>query len=380
MRLFSLTVLLILLFSNSVFSQVKTGAENTEQYFPLLKDKRLAIVANRTSVVGRSHLIDTLSKMGFDIKIIFAPEHGFRGNIGAGDHVADTIDQITGLKIVSLYGKRYIPRDTDIQNVDVVIFDIQDVGVRCYTYLSTLHYIMDASAKFNKQLIVLDRPNPNGFYIAGPVLDLKYKSFVGLHPVPLVYGMTIGEYALMINGERWLNDSAQCRLIVVPCVNYQHSVRYHLPIAPSPNLKTMGAVYHYPSLVLFEGTVVNVGRGTDFPFEVYGHPCYNEGNIQYTPQNTLGAINPPHVNLLCNGKDLRGDTSQFTLKYIIDAYHNISCEKVFFNSFFRNLIGTNLLQQQIINKLDEIEIFQTWEKDLDTFKLKRKKYLIYKDF
>jgi uncharacterized protein YbbC (DUF1343 family) len=356
------------------------GAYHTSEYIKLLKNKNIAIVANQTSVIGTRNLVDSLLSLGVKVRKIFTPEHGFRGLIGAGETVIHETDIATGLPIISLYGKTYKPKATDLMDVDIIVFDIQDVGVRFYTYLSTLHYVMEACAENHKQLIVLDRPNPNGFYIAGPVLNLKYRSFVGLHPVPIVYGMTIGEYAQMINGEKWLKNEVQCMLTIIKCDNYNHKSKYILPIAPSPNLPDMKSIYLYPSLALFEGTIVNVGRGTTFPFKVFGHPCMVKGNITYTPKSMPHVKEPMHQNKACNGLNLLNDSTLFTIKYIQFAYNNIHCEKSFFNNFFLNLSGTDRLKTQIIENISEEEIKKTWQEDIDRFKLIREKYLLYKDF
>ncbi len=360
------------------FQKIIPAAELTSQYYPLIKNKRVALLGNQTSKIGNIHLLDTLLKSGINVKKIFCPEHGFRGNLGAGEKVKTSIDSATGIHIISLYGKHFKPKPAELSDVDVVIFDIQDVGVRFYTYLSTLHYMMEACAENNKKLIVLDRPNPNGFYIDGPVLNLKYKSFVGLHPVPIVYGMTIGEYALMINGEHWLKNKIHCNLTVIPCNNYTHSSRYELPERPSPNLLNMHSVYLYPSLALFEGTCINVGRGTSFPFQVFGHPLLKYCDFTYTPDSK--ELNQERI---CQGVDLRKynlpDSDKFTLKWIIFAYDNFPKNQDFFNEFFYNLSGNDELIKQIMQGTSEIEIRKSWKNDIDKFKEIRKKYLLYKD-
>ncbi|MCX6295522.1 MAG: DUF1343 domain-containing protein, partial [Bacteroidetes bacterium] len=275
-------------------NDLKVGADRTTEYLPLLKGKTVAVVANQSSLIKNTHLVDSLISIGVNVKKVFCPEHGFRGLVDAGENVANVKDPKTGLSIISLYGKNKKPSTADLKDVDIVIFDIQDVGVRFYTYLSTLHYVMEACAENNKQLIVLDRPNPNGYYIDGPVLEDAYKSFLGLHPVPIVYGMTIGEYAQMINGEGWLKAGVKCKLKVIPIVGYTHKDLFELAVRPSPNLPNMSSVYLYPSLGLFEGTIVSVGRGTDLPFQVIGHPTLTKTNYTFTPQPKPGAMEPKY--------------------------------------------------------------------------------------
>jgi uncharacterized protein YbbC (DUF1343 family) len=358
------------------------AAERTDAYFSMLKNKKVALVGNQTSRVGNVHLLDTLLRSGITVRKIFCPEHGFRGNISAGERIKNDTDPSTGIRIISLYGKHNKPRPSELSDVDVVLFDIQDVGVRFYTYLSTLNYVMEACAENNKKLILLDRPNPNGFYIDGPVLDLKYKSFSGLHPVPIVYGMTIGEYALMVNGEKWLKDGIHCDLTVIPCKNYSHQSKYELPVDPSPNLTNMKAVYLYPSLALFEGTSINVGRGTDFPFQVFGHPELEQCIFTFTPKSTPAAKGALHQDTLCYGIDLRNYSfvgfGYFTLQWLIFAYNNFPEKSTFFNSYFLNLSGNNELMKQVKAGLSEEEIRKTWQPDIEKFKVTREKYLIYK--
>lgn len=361
--------------------EIIPASERTAEYFPILKNKNIALVGNQTSKIGTTHILDTLLKSGIKVHKIFCPEHGFRGNVEAGEKVKSTIDSVTGIHIISLYGKHFNPKTSDLSNIDIVLFDIQDVGVRFYTYISTLHFIMEACAENNKKLILLDRPNPNGFYIDGPVLDLKYKSFAGMHPVPIVYGMTIGEYAKMINGEKWLKKGLQCDLTVIPCLNYNHKSRYILPERPSPNLPDMQAIYLYPSLALFEGTCINVGRGTSFPFKAFGHPLLQQFNFTYTPLSTHQSKTPPHENVLCNGIDLRQtmlpDSDKFTIKWLIFAYNNFPKKQEFFNNYFYNLCGNAELINQIKNALSEEEIKKSWEEDIKKFMAIRSKYLIY---
>ncbi len=375
-----------LLQSMGQLHNISVGAENMNEYLPLLKSKRVAIVGNHTSLVNNVHLLDTLLSRKVKVVQIFCPEHGFRGTADAGQVVANSKDKKTGIKIISLYGQNKKPKPVDLQKVDVVLFDIQDVGVRFYTYISTLHYVMEACAERKKTLIILDRPNPNGFYVDGPILELKHKSFVGLHPVPLVHGMTIGEYAQMINGEKWLANGVQCSLKIISCENYNHNTRFKISLAPSPNLRNPRAVYLYPSLGLFEGTVINVGRGTDFPFEVFGHPKLKNAGYEYTPTSKPGARNPPHKGQICYGIDLRQypDSTewnhQFSLRWLIFAYNNVPDKKNFFNAFFTNLAGTPTLRILIESGMKEEDIRKTWTAKLDEFKLIRRKYLLYDDF
>jgi uncharacterized protein YbbC (DUF1343 family) len=373
-------------FTNS-FSQIITGAEQTNLYFPLLQGKRLAVVANQTSVIGKIHLVDTLLACGMNIQLVFGPEHGFRGNADAGEQIESTIDPKSGLKVISLYGKHKKPTSDDLAGIDMVIFDIQDVGVRFYTYISTLHYVMEACTENKIPLLLLDRPNPNGFYVDGPILDTEARSFVGMHPVPLVHGMTIAEYALMINGEGWLKDHTCCDLLVVPCKNYSHKITYPLPIKPSPNLPTYRSVLLYPSLGLFEGTMMSLGRGTTFPFEVFGHPDFTKGPFSFTPKSMEGAQYPPLKDKLCKGYDLRQINTDslvqhpgIELKWLIESYQALKTNPDFFNNFFYRLAGTKLLRQQIEQGMTEDQIKASWQPGLEQFKKVRKRYLLYGDF
>jgi uncharacterized protein YbbC (DUF1343 family) len=363
---------------------LQAGAYSTESYFPRLKDKRIAVVANHTSMVNGVHLVDSLLSAGFKVVKIFCPEHGFRGQAEAGEHVSSEMDSRTGLPIVSLYGKHYKPTFNDLRGVDILVFDIQDVGVRCYTYLSTLHYVMEACAENHIPVIVLDRPNPNGFYVDGPVLEMRYRSFVGLHPVPLVYGMTIGEYAMMVNGEGWLRKGVKCELTVIPCKGYRHQLKFVIDVSPSPNLRNMQAIYLYPSLVLFEGTAISVGRGTDSPFTCFGHPALDSGNFTFVPRKNGGKVPPLYVDTLCIGYNLAdykfSDTgSYFTLQWVLLAYKHFPDKSKFFNRFFGYLAGTDQLKKQIEQGCDESIIRESWRKDLERFKAIRKKYLLYAD-
>ena len=382
--------IILLAICQSVFSQsIKVGAERMEVYFPFLQNKRVAIVANPTSMVGTTHLVDTLLAGGVEVRTIFCPEHGFRGEAEAGAAIANAVDRKTGLPIVSLYGKNKKPTMEQLKGIDVVVFDIQDVGARFYTYISTLHYVMEAVAESGLCLLVLDRPNPNGFYVDGPVLEPQYKSFVGMHPVPIVHGMTIGEYALMINGQHWLNDGMVCNLKVITMQHYTHDSLYHLPIAPSPNLKTPNAIYLYPSICCFEGTDVSVGRGTEMPFEVIGSPmykCADNVSFAFVPKPIKGVSeNPMHNGKQCKGMDLRGrgyevlKTRRLELSYLRNMYNCAKHDK-FFNSFFEKLMGTADLRKQIISGTADDVIRASWQPQLDEFKAIRKKYLLYSDF
>lgn len=367
---------------------LKVGADRLSEYLPLLKGKSVAIVANQSSKIKNTHLVDSLLSLNVNIKKIFCPEHGFRGLVDAGEHVKTYKDAKTGLTIISLYGKNNKkPFAEDLKDIDVVVFDIQDVGVRFYTYLSTLHYVMEACAENKKQLIVLDRPNPNGYYIDGPVMENAYKSFLGLHTVPLVYGMTIGEYAQMINGEGWLKAAVKCNLKIIPVFNYEHTDLYELPVRPSPNLPNMPSVYLYPSLGLFEGTIVSVGRGTDLPFQVIGHPNLQKGNYTFTPQSKPGAVEPKYKGQVCNGYNLSDfgyvymkDTRKLYLFWLIGMYANTPDKTNFFDENFNYHAGNAMLQQQIKDGVPEERIRATWQEEIKKFKAIRKKYLLYKDF
>jgi uncharacterized protein YbbC (DUF1343 family) len=373
-------------------TMVLTGADNIPAITALYPGKYAAIVANQTSVVRTqynkyTHLVDTLVTLGVPIAKIFAPEHGFRGMGDAGEHINDSLDAKTGKKIISLYGKNLKPDSTVMADIDYVIFDIQDVGARFYTYISTLTDMMEACARYKKPIVVLDRPNPSGFYVDGPVLDTVCRSYVGMHQVPIVHGMTIGEFANMINGEHWLKDSLQCKLYVVKCDYWDHKMLYQLPIAPSPNLKTMQAVYLYPSLCLFEGTNVSVGRGTPTPFEMYGSPFIQKMPFAFTPKSMAGSKKPMHMDVACFGENLHYDVdklgaAKFTLQFLQTAYLNTSKPEGFFNksSFFEKLCGRNDLRDLIKNNASEEVIRKDWQQGLDDFKQIRKKYLLYPDF
>ncbi|MFH6768175.1 DUF1343 domain-containing protein [Gaetbulibacter aquiaggeris] len=367
--------------------EVIVGANQTDHYLKLLEGKRVGIVANQSSVIFKdseqntySHLVDSLLKLKINIVKVFSPEHGFRGKADAGELVDDSKDNKTGLSIISLHGKNRKPTTEQLKDVDVVVFDLQDVGVRFYTYLSTMHYVMEACAEANIPMIVLDRPNPNGYYIDGPVLDLTYKSFVGMHPVPLVYGMTIGEYALMINGEHWLENKLVCNLTVIRLKNYTHKTYYSLPIKPSPNLPNDKAINLYPSLDIFRGTIINVGRGTNLQMQCYGAPFFPKSDFSYIPKPNEGDKHPRFENKICYGVDLRKEPKlhKFTLKYIIDAYNKTPKSEIFFGTTFTVHAGNEILQKQIESGLTEEEIRATWQEDLENFKKIRVKYLIYK--
>lgn len=369
-------------------NDIKVGADRTTEYLPLLKGKSVAVVANQSSIIKNTHLVDSLISLKVSVKKVFCPEHGFRGLVDAGEKVDSEKDKKTGLNIISLYGKNNKkPKPEDLKGVDVVIFDIQDVGVRFYTYLSTLHYVMEACAENKKQLILMDRPNPNGHYIDGPVLEDAYKSFLGLHPVPIVYGMTIGEYAQMINGEGWLKGGVKCDLKVITLNNYSHNDMFELAVRPSPNLPNMSAVYLYPSLGLFEGTVISVGRGTDLPFQIIGSPDLTKANYTFTPQPKPGAMEPKYKGVLCRGhnlsefgKEYMKDIKRIYLFWLIGTYANTTDKTKFFDENFNFHAGNSTLQQQIKDGVKEEVIQKSWEPEIAKFKVVRKKYLLYKDF
>tara|TARA_B100000787_G_C16199297_1_gene303697 strand:- start:11457 stop:12647 length:1191 start_codon:yes stop_codon:yes gene_type:complete len=363
--------------------KIISGADQTALYVSNLKGKRIAVVANQTSVISNgtnyTHLVDSLVSLKINIKKVFAPEHGFRGKADAGESVADGVDKKTGLSIISLYGENKKPTKAQLKEIDLVVFDIQDVGARFYTYISTLHYVMEACAELKIPLILLDRPNPNGHYIDGPVLEIAHKSFVGMHPVPIVYGMTIGEYGQMINGEKWLANKVTSSLTVIELKNYTHNSEFSLLIKPSPNLPNDEAVNLYPSLCLFEGTNVNAGRGTNMQFQIYGSPFLNtKSKFSFTPTPNEGAKYPKHAYIISYGEDLRGTKKLATLNlsWLIKA-KNQNRTKNFFNSFFTKLVGTTKLQTQLEEKISEKNIKASWQKDLEKFKIVREKYLIY---
>lgn len=378
---------LIILHASILFAgKITPAAEQPDLYLPLLKEKRIALVVNHSSLMRKGHLVDYLLKHGIKVRKIFAPEHGFRGTADAGAHVKNSRDTQTGLPVISLYGKHEKPMKADLEGIDMILFDIQDVGVRFYTYLSTLHYIMEAGAEHHIPVIVLDRPNPNGHYIDGPVLQKKYRSFVGLDPVPVVYGMTIGEYAKMLNGERWLKDGMQVKLTVIPIANYAHDDFYSLPVKPSPNLPNNRAIALYPSLAFFEGTAISAGRGTNKPFQLYGAPQYKVKKFSFIPESRSGAKYPKYKGKRCYGVDLskynfkkNRSKQQLNLSYLQDAYANYQNKKDFFlkNGFIDKLAGSDMLRKQIESGTSEKMIRKSWEKDLDKFKQIRKNYLLY---
>lgn len=377
----SLIALLVLLPAATASAQkLQLGAEQLEILLPKLTNQRVALLVNHTSTIGKTHLVDSLQKRGVDIKKIFSPEHGFRGNADAGETVKDDTDTKTGLPVVSLYGANKKPTTAQLNDVDVVIFDIQDVGVRFYTYISSLHYLMEACAEQNKKVIVLDRPNPNGSLIDGPILEPALKSFVGMHPIPISHGLTIGEYAQMINGEGWLEGKKKCPLEIVPMKNYTHSLFYSVPIKPSPNLPNNQAIALYPSTCLFEGTVLSVGRGTLHPFEWIGHPDLKNQPFQFTPTTIVGmAKNPPHENKVCYGIDLTTEKTgkEISLKRLISLYNQFPDKEKFFISYFDKLAGTKKLKEQIKKGMTEKQIKSTWKKGLENFKKASKKYKLY---
>ena len=366
-----------MLFSCKKQTNIILGAEKTEIYLPLIKDKKIGVIGNQTSMITSTHLVDSLLSSGIEIVKVFSPEHGFRGKVDAGVKVEDRIDIKTGLPIISLYGKNKKPYSKQLEGIDILLFDIQDVGVRFYTYISTLHYVMEAAAENNIRVIVLDRPNPNGHYIDGPIRKNGFESFVGMHPVPIVHGMTIGEYAKMINGENWI--SKKCDLTVIEMENYTHDIHYELLIKPSPNLPNTRSINLYPSLCLFEGTNVSIGRGTDYPFQHFGTP-YLRSNYSFIPKSGEGSKYPKYENIECFGTDLRFQENYLTalnLNWLIDSYNNCPNKERFFNNFFDKLAGTDKLRLQIISVKSANEIRESWKEDLNKFKLVRKRYLLY---
>ncbi|MBM3414147.1 MAG: DUF1343 domain-containing protein [Bacteroidetes bacterium] len=427
---------------NAAALQIESGAQQMDSYLPLLKEKRVGIFANQTSMVGNKHLVDTLLNLGIDIQVIFGPEHGFRGTADAGEKVGDYVDKETGIQVVSLYGAKRGPEKKDLEEIDMLIFDIQDVGVRFYTFISSLEAYMESAIRYNKPLLILDRPNPNGFYVDGPVLNPAYKSFIGMQPIPIVYGMTIGEYAWMLLGERWIKVEKQqeesmtamadqlapaeaatgkldknkpllsCansnwdkqllnkdvfQLIIICCKNYDHQSNYVLPVRPSPNLPNIQSIYLYPTTCLFEGTALSEGRGTNKPFQLIGHPDLPKDMVQFTPNPNVGAKKSKHYGAVCYGWDFGGTPTQvlnktnkkIQLNWILEAYKIFPQKDSFFLlpksgdpalSFFNKLAGNNTLMQQIKDGKDEKEIRQSWEPQLTQFKAIRKRYLLYKDF
>jgi len=363
------------------------GSYALHEYLPLLKNKKVAIVANHTSLINQTHLVDSLIALGIQVTKIFGPEHGFRGNEPDGKEINNLTDPKTGIQVISLYGAHKKPTSDDLSNTEIVVFDIQDVGVRFYTYISTLTYVMEACAENNIPLLVTDRPNPNAYYVDGPILKPAFTSFVGMHPVPIVYGMTIGEYATMVNDEKWLKNGITCNLTIIKCHNYTHYSRYQLSVKPSPNLQDMKSIYLYPSLCLFEGTVVSVGRGTNNPFKVYGHPELKNESYSFTPKPIKGVSeDPPLKGKLCYGKDVSSyaqnihNKGRLELVWLLDTYKKLHTKTDFFTSYFDKLVGDSTLREQIIAGKNEKEIRKTWQPGIADFMKIRKKYLLYPDF
>ena len=379
--------LILMTFSYLSFSQSNNklivGANRTELFLNHIEGLNVAVVANLSSKIKSNtksiHLIDSLLKLNIKIKKVFSPEHGFRGEADAGEKVEDGIDQKTGIPIISLHGTNKKPTKDQMKDIDVVIFDIQDVGARFYTYISTLHYVMEAVGENNKKLIILDRPNPNGHYVDGPILESKYKSFIGMHPVPVVYGMTIGEFGIMINEEGWLKNQIYSDLKVIPIKNYNRKMVYELPIKPSPNLPNKQSINLYPSLCFFEQTPISIGRGTNMQFQVIGSPEWENNDFSFKPISMSGAKYPKHIDQICNGIDLRESAylSRINLKWLIDAYNKSKNKSAFFKDGFNKLAGNKMLKEQIIDGLSEKEIKQSWKNGIENFKLMRSKYLIY---
>ncbi len=366
--------------------RVIPGDEQTSEYFPILKGKRIAIFSNHTGMVGNKHVLDILLENKFNVAAIFSPEHGFRGDADAGEHVASSVDSKTGVPILSLYeGKEKKPSAASMGKFDILVVDIQDVGLRYYTYYATMCRLMDVCAEYHKKVLILDRPNPNGHYVDGPILDMKYKSGVGWLPIPTVHGMTLGELALMVNGEKWLPESRKCDVTVIKCKNYTHQTMYRLPIAPSPNLPNMKAVYLYPSTCYFEATPVSLGRGTSLPFQIYGHPDMAGYSYSFTPKSMPGAKTPPQMDKLCHGVDLSKLSDEeinakgIDLSYIINAYRNLNIGDKFFYNSFERLIGRDYVRKMIEEGKSADEIKAMWKNDVEKFKEQRRPYLLYKE-
>ena len=384
--IFSLSLLLIftVVELKAQDKKILPAADQPELYLSKLSGKSVGIVANQTSILTQSnqkHVVDFLLEKGISVKKVFVPEHGFRGVADAGEKVDNTIDSKTGLPIISLYGNNKKPTAAQIKDLDLIIFDLQDVGVRFYTYISTMHYVMEAAAENGVPVMIFDRPNPNGDYIAGPVLQSGFESFVGMHPIPVVHGLTVGELAKMINGEKWLKGGLQATIEVIPVGNWTHDMRYNLPVKPSPNLPNDLAIRLYPSTCFFEGTIVSLGRGTLFPFQTYGYPDPTFGKFTFTPISIDGmSKTPPLQDQICYGVDLRNEplNQQFTLKYLLDAYQKSGKGKAFFSNYFNTLAGTDQLKKMIIEGKTALEIESSWQTDLDSYKKLREKYLIYK--
>lgn len=394
--LFVFAFLIVSLFSTWA-QDVIVAAALVEEYVPQLKGKKIGLFSNHTGMVGERHTLDIMLENELDVEVIYSPEHGFRGTADAGEHVNSSVDAKTGIRIESLYGsnKKKALSKEEISKVDIIVTDIQDVGLRFYTYYCTMVDLMNAAVANEKEFMVLDRPNPNGMYVDGPILDMKYKSGVGKLPIPVVHGLTLGELALMVNGEGWLDDGAKVPLTVVKCKNYTHQTRYVLPVAPSPNLRTMKSIYLYPSMCYFEGTSVSLGRGTDAPFEIYGHPKMKGCDFSFTPRSVEGAKNPPLLNKKCYGRDLRNLDDEeiiakgLNLEYLIDAYNcmGVSVDAFFDNGytykgakeFFEKLIGDESIRGMIAKGMSADEIKATWADDVEAFKAQRKPYLLYKE-
>ena len=367
-------------------SAIKVGAECVDEYVPLLAGKRVALLSNHTGLVGKEHTLDVMLRHGIKVTTIFSPEHGFRGNADAGEHVSSSVDSKTGIPIASLYdGKSRMPKKEVIDKFDILVVDIQDVGLRFYTYYCTMIDLMNAAARYGKDFMVLDRPNPNGMYVDGPILDMKYESGVGRLPIPVVHGLTMGEIANMANGEGWLKEGRRVNLTVIRCKGYTHQSRYTLPVAPSPNLPNMLSIYLYPSTCYFEATPVSLGRGTDKPFQVYGHPNMKGYSYSFTPRSRPGAKQPPQLNRLCHGVDLSSlDPEQviargINLEYVIDAYRNLNMDDYFFRPFFAKLIGNGNIRKMIEAGKSAEEIKASWADDVAKFKQQRRKYLLYQE-
>lgn len=386
--LFVLLTSSLLTSSSFCFSFQKNPIPGSYQiglYRNMIEGKSVAVVANQTSMVGQIHLVDNLLSIGINISVIFSPEHGFRNMADAGEMIGNSKDPDTGISLISLYGTHLKPTTEDLKEIDVVIFDIQDVGTRFYTYISTLHYILEACAENHIKCLVLDRPNPNGFYFDGNILDTAYSSFVGMDPVPVVHGMTVGEYAVMINGEGWLKGGIKCDLTVIKCKNYDHKTYYTLPVKPSPNLPNQNSIYLYPSICFFEGTTISLGRGTLFPFQIYGSPELPDKGFSFIPESVPGAKNPPLLGVKCYGTDLRDATQKrlvpvprLNLGWVIDAYNQFPQKEKFFTSYFDVLAGGPVLREQIQKGMTAEQIRRTWKEGLERFSKIREKYLLYK--
>ncbi|MDE6652694.1 MAG: DUF1343 domain-containing protein [Paramuribaculum sp.] len=385
MRCFRFLIFFVsIMWAYAANAQVTVGAARTTEYLPLMQGKRVALLSNHTGMVGDEHTLDLMLRHGVNVTTIFSPEHGFRGTADAGEHVAGGKDVKTGIPIASLYdGRTRMPAKSVMDNIDVIAVDIQDVGLRFYTYYCTMVDLMNAAARYGKEFIVLDRPNPNGMTVDGPVLDMKYASGVGRLPIPILHGMTLGELALMANGEGWLKDGKKINLRVIPCTGYTHATRYRLPVAPSPNLPDMKAVYMYPSTCYFEATPVSLGRGTDTPFTIYGHPGMKEGDFYFTPKSRPGAKNPPQLGKRCRGRNLRSMSDEemiaqgVNFEYVIDAYNAMGKPSNFFTSFFELLAGNAKIRQMIESGATAEQIRASWSDDVKAFKAKRKPYLLY---